>query len=568
VVKRQKVDRTIRTIGTIEFDQSKLATIAAYVDGRLERLYADYVGVPVQEGDDLALLYSPDLYTAMVEYLTAIERSQASRLLDQSRLVMLAEEKLRELGLTEEQIEEIRRSGQIQARIRIKSPQRGTVIEKPVVEGDYVKTGQTIYRVADLSTVWLMLDLFPDDASAIRFGQEVEAELDSAPGIVFTGRVAFIDPTVNPRTRTIRVRVEMLNLDGRLRPGDYATARVRVPAIPRDVVYDPALAGKYISPMHPQIIRDAPGKCPICDMDLIPTSQLGFSDTPLPDETVITVPRKAVLMAGGNSVVYVETEPGRFEIRRVTIAALTDDLAIIAGGLKPGEIVATDGNFLIDSQSQLAGNPSLLDPSKAPEYPPGPLELPEVLPVVLSGAAGQMLDSAAQAYFEIQAALAADAEAPRVAVNQLIQALSQVAASGAIRDAELLQDLQTSLDAAEHLPLSLDTARLALRRISHGMLRVLNRYRGPQTAVSLFHFYCPMVPGGGGDWMQADPELKNPYWGSQMLTCGELVRNMGQTSSQSVDVLPTIANPFDGMPLQTLEAGDDGEGNAATPHDR
>ncbi len=558
MVKRQPVDRIIRTIGTIEYDQSKLANIAAYVDGRLERLYADYVGVPVQKGDDLALLYSPDLYTALVEYLTAIERAQGSRLLDQSRLVMLAEEKLRELGLADEQIFAVRQSGEPQARIRIRSPQRGTVIEKPVVEGDYVKTGQTIYRVADLSTVWLMLDLFPDDAASIRFGQEVEAEIASAPGMVFTGRVAFIDPTVNPRTRTVRVRVEMLNLDGKLRPGDYATARVRVPAVPRDLVYDPALAGKYISPMHPQIIRDAPGKCPICDMDLIPTSQLGFSDTPLPEEAVITVPRKAVLMAGGNSVVYVETEPGRFEVRRVSIAVLTDDLAIVAGGLKPGEIVATDGNFLIDSQSQLAGNPSLLDPSKAPEFPPGPLELPEGLPVVLSGPAersGRALDAAAQAYFDIQSALAADAAAPSVAVNQLVQAITELAASGEIQDAGLLQDLQTTIEASEHLSLSIDTARLAFRRISHALLRVLNRYRGPQTVESLFHFYCPMVPGGGGDWMQNSSELKNPYWGSQMLTCGELVRSMGQSVPAPPNVLPGLSDPFEGMQLQPLGEG-------------
>ena len=222
------------------------------------------------------------------------------------------------------------------SRIRIKSPQSGTVIEKSAVEGDYVKTGQKLYRVADLSSVWLMLDLFPDDASAVRFGQQVEAEIQSMPGEVITGRVAFIDPTVNPRTRTVRVRVEVMNLDGKLRPGDYATARVTVPAIPMDEVYDPALANKYISPMHPQVIRDEPGTCPLCDMALVPTSQLGFAAKPLPKQQVVTVPRDAVLLAGDNSVIYVETEPGRFEIRRVTVGPMNRKEAVIVEGLVGG----------------------------------------------------------------------------------------------------------------------------------------------------------------------------------------------------------------------------------------
>ncbi len=194
------------------------------------------------------------------------------------------------------------------------------------------------------------------------------------PGEVFTGRVAFIDPTVNPTTRTVRVRVEIMNFDGKLRPGDYATARVTVPAIPMDEVYDPALANKYISPMHPQVIRDEPGTCPLCDMELVPTSQLGFASKPLPMQQVVTVPRDAVLLAGENSVIYVETEPGRFEIRRVTVGPMNRKEAVIVEGLSAGETVATGGNFLIDSQMQLAGNPSLMDPTKAPSYSPGPLE--------------------------------------------------------------------------------------------------------------------------------------------------------------------------------------------------
>ena len=224
MAKMDSVSRTIRTIGSIQYDQSKLSTISSYVDGRLEKLYADYVGVPVSEGDDLALIYSPELYTAQAEFLTSLENNSSNQFIDNLSLQELATNKLLELGMSESQVETLRAEKRARSRIRVKAPQNGTVIEKMVVEGDYLKTGQKIYRVADLSTVWMMLDLFPDDAARVLFGQEVEAEISSTPGVVYSGRVAFIDPTVDPVTRAVRVRVEMLNFDGKLRPGDYATA--------------------------------------------------------------------------------------------------------------------------------------------------------------------------------------------------------------------------------------------------------------------------------------------------------------------------------------------------------
>ena len=554
MAKLDSVNRTIRTIGSISYDESKLSTISAYVDGRLEKLYADYVGVPVSEGDDLALIYSPELYTAQAEFLTAQEQKTSNRFIDVSSLRELAAEKLFELGMSEPQIETLKREQNAKSRIRIKSPQKGTVIQKMAVEGDYVKTGQSIYRIADLSTVWMMLDLFPDDAARVLFGQEVEAEISSAPGIVFTGRVAFIDPTVDPRTRAVKVRVEMLNLDGKLRPGDYATARISVPAIPREQVYDPALAGKYISPMHPQVIRDAPGTCPICDMELIPTTQLGFSNVPLPEQQVVTVPRDAVLMAGNNSVVYVEVEPGRFEVRRIALGALTDQDAIVAEGLGAGEMVATDGNFLLDSQSQLAGNPSLLDPSRAPRFAAGPLQRNgEGAPVTLTGDAAIAFDSAFDAYFEIQASLANDSTASPVSVNTLISSLAATLADNTVPD-DAQRELLVARNAAERLVGQIEESRIAFRTVSHALIKAMQLARGDKTKNGVNHFFCPMVPGGGGDWLQANMDLRNPYWGAEMLTCGELVRDLSLTPQAS----PTeaIDDPFEGLEVQSLDFED------------
>lgn len=525
------VSQTIRTNGSIDYDESKLATISAYVGGRIEKLYANYVGVPVEKNDDLALIYSPDLYSAQVEYLTALKGGGLKRLGGSSNLAEFAKQNLIELGLTEDQVAELKSRGKAESRIRLRSPIKGTVISKFAVEGDYIKTGTKIYRIAHLSTVWLMLDLYPDDAARIRFGQQVEAEVNSMPGEVFTGRVAFIDPTVNPTTRTVQVRVEMLNPDGKLKPGDYATARVYVPAVRQDRIYDPALANKFISPMHPQVIREKPGDCPICGMDLVPTSKLGYASEPLPKQQVVTVPRDAVLMTGENSVIYVETDPGRFEIRRVTVGPMTDDRAVILEGMAPGETVATNGNFLIDSQMQLAGNPSLMDPSKAPTYSPGPLELPKSEPVMLAGEAAKQFDRAYDAYFTIQKTLAADQSPPPVAVNTLDDALGQLVSMADVPD-EAQSLLQLAKRSLGRLSGSLEESRKAFRPLSHALLRTATLVRGEKTADKLVHLYCPMVPGGGGDWLQPDDEVINPYWGSEMLSCGEAVENLALAPSE------------------------------------
>ncbi|HYW79678.1 MAG TPA: efflux RND transporter periplasmic adaptor subunit [Thermoguttaceae bacterium] len=369
--------RSIRTVGEIEYDEGSLATIAAYFDGRIERLLADYTGVEVQAGEQMALIYSPALYSAQVELVEAKRGLEASANTTIARvketqlsLFQGARQKLVELGMTKDQVQQLEQSLQPESRMYICAPIGGTVIEKLAVEGQYVKTGQPVYRIADLSTVWLQLQLFPEDAAHIRYGQRVEIEVQSLPGRKLTGRVAFVDPMVDPKTRTVGVRVVLANEHGVLKPGDYATANITVEVLPsqtsgQQLVYDPEMAGKWISPRHPQIIEDHPGVCRECGIELVPTSEFGFADKPIADRDVVVVPRSAVLMAGQSSVVYVETDPGRFEIRPVVLGEVSSERAVILEGIDAGELVATNGNFLIDSQMQLAGNPSLINPTKA-----------------------------------------------------------------------------------------------------------------------------------------------------------------------------------------------------------
>ncbi len=378
-VRDMPVVRTITSIGEVQYDEGSERTLAAYVDGRLEKLYADYTGVEVREGDELGVVYSPKLYTSQVEFLLA-KKAQArmrSSSLPRVDMTASARKRLLEAGMAESQIIELEKSGEAISRLPLVAPISGTVIEKMAEVGQYVKEGQAIYKLADLSSVWLILQLFPEDAAHIYFGQKVTAEVQSLPGQEFAGRVAFIDPNVDPKTRTVGVRVVIGNNDGRLKIGDYACATLSVPICinagnTSPVRYDPALAGKFISPRHPHIIRDSPGKCPLCGCALIAASQLGISSTP-DESSSLVVPRNAVLMAGNNSVIYVETEPGRFEIRNVKLGPTTGDDIVILEGVVKGEVVATRGNFLIDSQMQLAGNPSLIDPTRA--EPPKPVGL-------------------------------------------------------------------------------------------------------------------------------------------------------------------------------------------------
>ena len=549
-VRLEVMTSTIETIGAIAIDESRLVTIPSYIDGRIEKLFADYTGVVVQKGDHLAIVYSPELYSAQVEYLVSLSKLNEDSSFEsvresQRRLMRSLRQKLVELGMTEQQISELEESKEARSRLTIYATDSGTVIEKLAVEGKYVKPGDPIYRIADLSTIWLMLELYPEDASRIRFGQRVEAEVQSLPGQTFEGRVAFIDPVVNERDRTVGVRVEFLNEDGLLRPGDYASAKIHLPVGPQGEVYDAELAGRWISPMHPQIVRDEPGQCPICGMDLIPTSQFGYSSEPVEQPASIVVPRSAVLMAGSNSVVYVETEPGRFEIRPVVLGPILKDDIIIRDGLTEGEQVAVAGNFLIDSQMQLAGKPSLIDPTRAiqaQQETTGPLN-PERIDVQnLPGPAGRQIEELYAAYLSVQSSLADDQKITEEQAVRLNRTAAALADSDAIPES-LKEPIRLVAEKSEHLHhMDIEQARLeAFRPISHAVIRLAAAVRGDQAEDRFTQMFCPMVEGGGGDWLQADDDLRNPYWGSAMLTCGEIVRQFPLQGSET-----TAADPHSG----------------------
>ncbi|MEA1950815.1 MAG: efflux RND transporter periplasmic adaptor subunit, partial [Planctomycetota bacterium] len=322
-VRREYATVELRMVGKVAYDETRVADITAWVGGRLQRLFVDYTGISVRKGDHLVSLYSPDLIVAQRELLQSAKSHQRPDNRDRelaASMLKSSREKLRLLGVLPEQIEEIISRGTPSDHLTIYSPMGGIVIEKLANEGTYVKTGTKIYTIADLATVWVNLQAYESDLPWLRYGQQVEFTAESFPGETFKGRIAFIDPTVDEKTRTVRVRVNVPNPAVKLKPGMFVRAVVHGRLAADGTVFDTSLVGKWISPMHPEIVKDGPGKCDVCGMDLVPAEELGY---PVPKKTPrppLVIPASAPLVTGKRAVVYVrlaDAEKPTFEGREV-----------------------------------------------------------------------------------------------------------------------------------------------------------------------------------------------------------------------------------------------------------
>lgn len=370
-VERRFVATEIRMVGKVEYDETRVASISAWMPGRLDRLYVDYTGVPVQAGEHLVSIFSPDLIIAQQELIQAAHAPAVAG--EQSPLVReraeatlhAAREKLRLWGLTPQQIREIERSKSPSDRLTIYSPISGTVVHKQAVEGMYVKTGDHIYTIADLSQVWVRLDAYESDLPWLHYGQEVRFETEAYPGRPFTGRIAFIDPVLDPLTRTVKVRVSVPNPEGLLKPQLFVRAIVRASIAADGKVINPELAGKWISPMHPEIIKDKPGRCDICGQPLVSAESLGYAPAdPSLTEAPLVIPATAPLITGRRALVYVSVpdQPGTYEGREIVLGPRAGDFYHVLEGLREGEQVVVHGAFKIDSEVQIQSKPSMMNP--------------------------------------------------------------------------------------------------------------------------------------------------------------------------------------------------------------
>ena len=382
LVERKFVDREIRMVGKVAYDETQVKSIAAWVPGRIDRLYVDFTGTSVAKGDHLVYLYSPELVSAQAELLRTLQATQstseeASDFLKTSNEATLAaaREKLRLLGLSAEQIETIEASGQPLTHLTINAPIGGVVIEKMATEGMYVTTGTPIYTVADLSQVWVLLDAYESDLPWIRYGQSVTFSAEAYPGETFSGWVSFEEPILNDRTRTVKVRVNVANPDGRLKPGLFVHAMVASQVASTGKAMDPEMAGKWICPMHPSVVKDHEGTCDICGMNLVTTESLGYVSAEAKGQPPLVIPATAPLITGKRAVVYVKVpdpEKPTFEGREIVLGPRAGDYYIVTSGLTEGETVVTNGNFKIDSALQIQAKPSMMNPEgTTTSMPPG-----------------------------------------------------------------------------------------------------------------------------------------------------------------------------------------------------
>jgi membrane fusion protein, copper/silver efflux system len=286
--------RETRVVGTLTYAEPRRQYVNARVMGWVEQLYADYMGKPVRKGDPLLALYSPELVSAQEEYLSA------RRLGDES-LTAAAKHRLRLWNIPEDQIDSLERTGHARRSIVLRSPMSGEIAEKMVTEGQAVQAGDNLFLIADRTVLWADLAVFEMDARSVRVGSPVEVTVDALPGKIYEGRVTFIHPSIEEKTRTLTARAEVVNKDGALRPGMYATAIIRRPT---------ALA--------------------------------------------LTVPTDAVLPTGTQNLVFVNRGDGRFMPRPVAVGARGDSLVEIVRGLKAGDEVIASATYLLDSESNLA----------------------------------------------------------------------------------------------------------------------------------------------------------------------------------------------------------------------
>ena len=371
LVQRKQVTHQVRLVGKIALAETRTKTITAWVSGRLDRLFVDYTGITVRKGDHMVELYSPELIGAQAEYIQALlsakNTNASSELVAQSIRSTLnaAREKLTLLGLDADQIAAIEKAQKPLDHLTINAPIGGVVIDKKATQGMYVKTGTPIYTIADLSSLWVLLDVYESDLMWIQFGQEIEFSTQSLPGHVFKGRISFISPVLNDKTRTVKVRAVVDNTEGKLKPNMLVSAKVTTPVTEHGPAMDPAMANQWICPMHGQIVKDEKGICDICQMDLVAAETLGYarqSDSKPP----LTIPATAVLITGrelDKAFVYVRiegTDKPTFMGKEITLGPRVGDDYILRSGLMEGEQVVANGNFKIDSEMQIRAKPSMM----------------------------------------------------------------------------------------------------------------------------------------------------------------------------------------------------------------
>ncbi len=493
VIEKKAAYKEVYLPGKIMPDERRISELTARFPGRIEKLLVNFTGQKVRKGQALAKIYSPELVTAQKELFEAIKLKDTN-----PNYYRAVRNKLKLWDLTEEQIDEIVNSGEVKFYFDVLSPLSGTVTMRHIALGDYIKEGDALFKIIDLRHLWVMFDAYESDIPWIKMRDKIKFTIKSIPNKVFESTVTFIDPVINPTTRVAGIRAELNNQKDMLKPH--------------------MLASGILKTMLP-----------------------GSGDQ-------LLVPKAAVLWTGKKSVVYVRTNnhQNMFRFTEVMLGADAGDYYVVSEGLNEGDLVASNGVFKIDAAAQLSGEKSMMNPGGGKQSMGGhagmdmgdkPKEAPaksESTQQNSEPAKGGMavdenfkkqLTGVYSAHISLKKGLlASDPSKTKAAVSEVEDAISKVDMSlvkGAMHTGwmENMKALQGDLDQIKSTD-DIEKQRLAYADFIDELYKSIKMYG--ISGVTIYYQYCPMARNGkGAYWLSETEEIKNPYYGEAMLTCGE-----------------------------------------------
>ncbi len=486
-VSNDRPEKSVQLPGKVEADERRIAKVTAHFGGRVERLFADFTGQYISAGQRLATIYSPDLVTAQKELFEALKFKTSN-----PSFYEAAVQKLKLWELTDQQIQQIVDKGEPQYYFDVYAPRSGTIIARNISEGEHVKEGTVLVEIANLNRLWVLFDAYESDLQWIAVGDSVEFRVQSIPGRTFQSVITFIDPIVNKQTRTAAIRTEIQNPNGLLKPEMFVEGALQA-------------------------------RLPNADNQLL-------------------VPKSAVLWTGKRAVVYVlrpnYTQP-TFQFREVKLGPDAGDHYVVEEGLEAGEEVAANGVFKIDAAAQLEGKVSMMNPNGgkvATGHDHGmddsstpTISHPEVNIAVdtfeVSSVFREQLRSVFESYLPVKDALveteAGNAQEQAVKLLAAIEDVDMTLVKG---DAhmEWMKDLAVLKAVTEIMTSSSDVEeiRAALSPLSDQLFQTIVKF---DVTTGGFRQYCPMAfDFEGAFWLSDSDEILNPYFGDQMLTCGNV----------------------------------------------
>ncbi|MEZ5360130.1 MAG: efflux RND transporter periplasmic adaptor subunit [Candidatus Zixiibacteriota bacterium] len=512
-VRRAFQSAEINLTGKLTVDETRLTKVTARFPGRIDRLYADYTGMRINNGESLADIYSPELISAEQELIQAVKFKKqlpgdASPVLRKTAdaTIKASREKLRQWGLTDVQISVIEDSDEYYEYMTISSPSSGTVLEKNVVEGAYVSTGQALYTIADLNMLWINLQAYESDVVWLTEGQSVSFTVNAIPDRRFEGTIDFIDPIVDPGSRTVRVRAVVDNAKDILKPDMFVRAMIASRINKNGTV----ISGNQ--------------------------SSASLSDAPL------LIPASAPLITGKRAIVYVATDGDNgtsYEGKEIILGPKAGDFYVVAEGLSEGEQVVVNGAFKIDSELQIQAKSSMMSPDRDMTIPAIATQViqtskPSQMKMAESEETIRALTPMYDAYFDLQMALANDnLDEAKAAYNKLTQKIESVdmglfSMDGHMKWMEIYNAMLKETRRGSKAD-NIESARDAFFYLSNTMIDVHDTF-GHAPEEKYFLAFCPMARNNtGAHWLQKANIIWNSFWGDKMLRCGEI-----QDSTESI----------------------------------